>query len=314
VSCMTPPGSFVASADSVWMPWYTHRPGPDPVIGHGDVGPWNIIARDGMPVAFVDWDFTGPVERLDEVAVAIRLNCQLQGDDAAARRSLPSPQQRARQVAVFADAYGLTTDERAQVVDRVVEAAIRDCTNDADEAVVTAGFVGPHPMVWGMAWQAREGVGSSTTAVSSKKPWGCGHDRRCRHRLAVPGQRRGVGGSTESHGGRAVTGWWDRVRPHSLGWVTARVSDGSLVGFVNVAWDGCNHSFLIDTKTRPGYQRRGVAAAVVGLAVRQAKAAGCKWLHVDFVGELRPLYCDACGFQPAQAAGLINLYELEATP
>ena len=26
-----------------------------------------------------------------------------------------------------------------------------------------------------------------------------------------------------SHGGRAVPGWWDRIRPRSLGWVTARL-------------------------------------------------------------------------------------------
>ena len=39
----------------------------------------------------------------------------------------------------------------------------------------------------------------------------------------------------ESHGGRAEAGWWDRVRPRSLGWVTARTADGPLVGSVNVA-------------------------------------------------------------------------------
>jgi hypothetical protein len=43
---------------------------------------------------------------------------------------------------------------------------------------------------------------------------------------------------TQSHGGHAVAGWWDQVRPHSLGWVSARLADRSLVGFVNVAWDG----------------------------------------------------------------------------
>jgi len=32
----------------------------DPVYGHGDVGPWNIVARDGIPIAFVDWEFAGP--------------------------------------------------------------------------------------------------------------------------------------------------------------------------------------------------------------------------------------------------------------
>lgn len=42
----------------------------------------------------------------------------------------------------------------------------------------------------------------------------------------------------KSHGGRSEAGWWDRIRPHSLGWVTARLPDGTLVGFVNVASDG----------------------------------------------------------------------------
>lgn len=118
---------------------------------------------------------------------------------------------------------------------------------------------------------------------------------------------------TQSHGGRAVAGWWDQIRPHSLGWVTARLSDTSLVGFVNVAWDGGDHAFLIDTKTRPDYQRQGVGTAVVKLAAQRAKAAGCEWLHVDFGDELRPFYLDACGFQAPQAAGLINLYSLEET-
>ena len=113
---------------------------------------------------------------------------------------------------------------------------------------------------------------------------------------------------TESHGGRAVPGWWDRVRPHSLGWVTARDAGGDLVGFVNLAWDGDAHAFLLDTKTRPDHQRQGVGAAMVRLAVDQAQAAGCEWLHVDFTRDLRPFYLDACGFDLPESAGLINLY------
>jgi hypothetical protein len=53
-----------------------------------------------------------------------------------------------------------------------------------------------------------------------------------------------------SHGGDVVAGWWSKVGDHSLGWVGARDGDGLLVGFVNVAWDGADHAFLIDTKTR----------------------------------------------------------------
>jgi ribosomal protein S18 acetylase RimI-like enzyme len=111
-----------------------------------------------------------------------------------------------------------------------------------------------------------------------------------------------------AHGGRPARGWWDRIRPHSLGWVTARDASGLLVGFVNVAWDGGDHAFLLDTKTHAGYQRRGIATAVVRVATDHARAAGCEWLHVDFEPDLAPFYFDACGFVPTDA-GLIHLVD-----
>lgn len=111
---------------------------------------------------------------------------------------------------------------------------------------------------------------------------------------------------TRSHGGSAHAGWWDRVRPHSLGWVTARAADGALVGFVNVAWDGGDHAFLLDTKVRPDHQRRGVGTQLVRIAAHHAKDAGCEWLEVDFEDCLAPFYYDACGFAPT-SAGLLHL-------
>jgi len=96
---------------------------------------------------------------------------------------------------------------------------------------------------------------------------------------------------------------------HSLGWVTARTSGGLLIGFVNVAWDGCDHAFLIDTKTRGEFQRRGIATEVVRVAATHCRAAGCEWLHVDFRTELGPFYFDACGFKSTDA-GLIDLSSL----
>jgi ribosomal protein S18 acetylase RimI-like enzyme len=110
----------------------------------------------------------------------------------------------------------------------------------------------------------------------------------------------------ESHGGRPQAGWWDRLRPHSFGWVTARTPDGLLVGFVNVVSDGGDHAVLFDTKTRGEFQRQGIATRVVALAVEQARAAGHEWLHVDFDPHLRAFYFDACGFEPTDA-GLIKL-------
>jgi GNAT superfamily N-acetyltransferase len=110
----------------------------------------------------------------------------------------------------------------------------------------------------------------------------------------------------ESYGGNAAPGWWDTIRPHSFGWVTARDRDGLLVGFANVVSDGSDHAFLVDTKTRGEQQRRGIATRVVGLAAEHARETGHEWLHVDFEPHLRSFYFDACGFRPADA-GLIRL-------
>jgi hypothetical protein len=49
-----------------------------------------------------------------------------------------------------------------------------------------------------------------------------------------------------------------------------------------------------------------VGTGLVAEAVRQARAAGCEWLHVDFEAHLRPFYVGSCGFRPANA-GLIAL-------
>lgn len=99
--------------------------------------------------------------------------------------------------------------------------------------------------------------------------------------------------------------WVAQVERHSLGWVTAREGD-RLVGFVNVAWDGGVHAFLLDTLVPRSHRRRGIATRLVALAVERAAEAGCEWLHVDWDEDLRHFYVDACGFVPAEA-GLIRL-------
>jgi GNAT superfamily N-acetyltransferase len=99
--------------------------------------------------------------------------------------------------------------------------------------------------------------------------------------------------------------WRGQVERHSLGWVTAR-RNAELVGFVNVAWDGGSHAFVIDTLVAARARRQGIGVELVQVAEREARAAGCEWLHVDFEDHLRPFYFDACGFAPTNA-GLIEL-------
>ena len=99
--------------------------------------------------------------------------------------------------------------------------------------------------------------------------------------------------------------WNSVLRRHSLGWVCGY--DGAeLVGFVNVAWDGGVHAFVLDTLVREDHGRQGIGTELVAVASREARNAGCEWLHVDFEPHLRSFYFDACGFTPTDA-GLIAL-------
>lgn len=78
-----------------------------------------------------------------------------------------------------------------------------------------------------------------------------------------------------------------------------------LIGFVNVAWDGGIHAFMVDTCVEPEYRRQGIARRLVDRASQTAQARGAQWLHVDFVPALEAFY-RKCGFAPT-AAGLMRL-------
>jgi len=94
--------------------------------------------------------------------------------------------------------------------------------------------------------------------------------------------------------------WWGQVNSHSLGWVCARHAE-RLAGFVNVAWDGGGHAFLLDTLVAVEFRNKGLATAIVAEAARQARAAGCECLHVDFEPHLRDFYLEHCGFRKTDA-------------
>ncbi len=94
------------------------------------------------------------------------------------------------------------------------------------------------------------------------------------------------------------------VLSHSLAYVCAYRGE-QLVGFVNVAWDGGIHAFILDTTVHPDVQRRGVGVELVRLAAEAARAGGCHWLHVDYEPHLKTFY-ERCGFFHTEA-GLMRL-------
>ncbi len=102
-----------------------------------------------------------------------------------------------------------------------------------------------------------------------------------------------------------VWDWRELAKRHSAGWVVAR-RRGTLVGFVNVLWDGFTHAWLQDTMVSAESRRDGIGTKLVQVAREGAKRSGCEWLHVDFEDDLRSFYFDSCGFTPTNA-GLIRL-------
>jgi GNAT superfamily N-acetyltransferase len=97
---------------------------------------------------------------------------------------------------------------------------------------------------------------------------------------------------------------FDSVLRHSLAFVCA-YHEERLVGFINLAWDGSAHAFLLDVTVHPDFRRRGIGRRLVREATRVARDRGVEWLHVDFEPNLRNFYRQ-CGFRPTEA-GLMHL-------
>jgi ribosomal protein S18 acetylase RimI-like enzyme len=79
---------------------------------------------------------------------------------------------------------------------------------------------------------------------------------------------------------------FEPVLRRSLGYICAWRGD-ELIGFLNLAWDGGIHAFVLDTTVHPNVRRRGVGRRLVRQAVKVAEDRSIEWLHVDFEPHLR---------------------------
>jgi aminoglycoside phosphotransferase (APT) family kinase protein len=88
------------------LPFRPAPPRPGEVVSHGDLGPWNTVYRDGIPVAFIDWDSAGPVDPLADLAAAAWTFVPLAPPEQLAEAGFdPLPALPAR-LRTFVDAYG----------------------------------------------------------------------------------------------------------------------------------------------------------------------------------------------------------------
>jgi hypothetical protein len=93
------------------------------LVSHRDYYPGNVVFRDGLPVALIDFDLAMPTTRLYDIANALWYWAPLRDprDRAPAFADADIP----HRVAVFADAYGMTARHRAELAPFAVGMARR---------------------------------------------------------------------------------------------------------------------------------------------------------------------------------------------
>lgn len=101
----------IPGADTVDLPSVNE---PAELVGHRDYCPGNVVFRGGLPSALIDFDLARPTTRLYDVVNALYWWVPLLDprDRSPALADADAP----RRVALFADAYGLTRAQRAELV------------------------------------------------------------------------------------------------------------------------------------------------------------------------------------------------------
>lgn len=89
--------------------------GEGKVVCHHDAGPHNVVFRDGMPVALIDFDMAAPGDGIEDVAYAAWAWC------VSSNPARPPVEAQAAQVSLLVEAYGLDEARRRDVVAAILK-------------------------------------------------------------------------------------------------------------------------------------------------------------------------------------------------
>jgi hypothetical protein len=108
------------------------------LVTHRDYYPGNVVFRGGLPVALIDFDLAKPTTRLYDIINALWYWAPLRDprDRAPAFRDLDIP----RRIALFADTYGMTAQQRADLAPFAVDVAHRYHEDARDSAELDPVF------------------------------------------------------------------------------------------------------------------------------------------------------------------------------
>jgi Phosphotransferase enzyme family len=94
-------------------------PGGGPVVCHNDLFPENVVFRDGVVVALIDFDMAGPGRPLWDLAIAAEEWAPLHAP--GTRLSTPDTLDAVHRLGLLTDAYGLAADRADELLAVVAE-------------------------------------------------------------------------------------------------------------------------------------------------------------------------------------------------
>jgi Phosphotransferase enzyme family len=89
------------------------------VIGHCDLFWTNVIFRNNLPAALIDWELARPVTRTLEIAMAATYWAGIRIDDQLVEWGIPLDR-RGERLRILCDAYGLSAMERNSLFDELI--------------------------------------------------------------------------------------------------------------------------------------------------------------------------------------------------
>jgi hypothetical protein len=89
------------------------------VVAHNDLFWTNVIFRDGLPAALIDWELAGPSTRALEVAKAATYWAGVRIDEQLEEWGIPLDR-RGERLRILCDGYGLARSERLGMLDELI--------------------------------------------------------------------------------------------------------------------------------------------------------------------------------------------------
>ena len=138
--------TFEPPPDAPWQVM-VGAPSEGEIICHNDLAPFNAVFREGVPVAFLDWDLAAPAPPLWDIAYTAWRFVPLYSDPSE-RGWATGIEERTSRLRLICDIYGLSADERGHLAE-TIERRIR-CSYDTLETWGEAGKAG-----WSEMWRER---------------------------------------------------------------------------------------------------------------------------------------------------------------